>query len=135
MKKILFACGENAGRSQMAKSFFNLYAQQDHLNWVAESAGTYPADRINPVVQQVMEEKGVDLSEVKPKLFDPKKAADYEILISFGCIAKSYFSEEIQHRIKEWYLNDPRDKDPEEVRKIRDEIDERVKRLVQELEN
>lgn len=135
MKKILFACGENAGRSQMAEAFFNHYIQQKNLDWLAESAGTYPADRINPLVQQVMEEKSINLAKANPKLFDPQKAADYEKLVSFGCIVKSYFSKEIQNRIDEWHIDDPRDKNLVEVRGIRDEIDEKVRDLIKELGN
>lgn len=131
MKKILFVCAENAGRSQMAEAFFNHYAKDKNLGWTAESAGTIPAKEVNPKVIEAMREKGIDLTSAKPKRFVPEKINEYEKVISFGCLVKVVFSPDIQSRIEEWHIDDPSDKSPEEVRKIRDEVENKVVNLIE----
>ena len=71
MKKILFVCVENAGRSQMAEAFANKYGKD---KVIASSAGNKPAEKINPVVMEVLKEKGIDISMNKPKLITAKMA-------------------------------------------------------------
>ncbi|MEX1112652.1 MAG: hypothetical protein WEC84_04260 [Candidatus Andersenbacteria bacterium] len=131
MRKIMFVCAENAGRSQMAEAFFNMYVQEGDL--VAESAGTTPADAINPVAVAAMQEKGIDISSQAPKQFDPTTADQYERLISFGCLVKSAFTPDIQQRIEDWEVDDPKGKDIPAIRQIRDHIGQRVRSLVLEL--
>ena len=129
-KRIIFVCAENAGRSKMAEAFFNTIAQKKHLDWIAESAGTFPAHKINPVVAQTMEEIGITIQDTPPKLFLSERAPKYSHIISFGCIVKSAFSQEIQKRIEEWHIEDPKDKPLTEVRVIRNEVEKYVNNLL-----
>ncbi len=133
MKKVLFVCAENAGRSQMAEAFFNHYAQEKGLDWTAESAGTIPAKEVNPNVIEVMREKGIDLTSEKPKLFAPERINEYQKVISFGCLVKEFFSADVQGRIEEWHIKDPSDKSPEEIKRIRDEVENKVINLINTL--
>ena len=133
MKKVLFVCAENAGRSQMAEAFFNYYAQEKGLDWIAESAGTIPAKEVNPNVIEIMREKGIDLTSKKPKLFVPERINEYQKVISFGCLVKEFFSADVQGRIEEWHIKDPSDKSPEEIKRIRDEVENKVINLINTL--
>jgi len=131
MKKILFVCGENAGRSQMAEAFFNRYSHG--TNYQAESCGTSPAGKIHATVIEAMREKGIDLTSARSKPLDPSALEGYERIVSFGCLVKATLPEEIRGRIEDWYIEDPRDKPLEEVRIIRDEVERRVKLLIAEI--
>ena len=133
MKKVLFVCAENAGRSQMAEAFFNHYAQEKGLDWIAESAGTIPAKEVNPNVIEIMREKEIDLTSKKPKLFVPERINEYQKVISFGCLVKEFFSADVQGRIEEWHIKDPSDKSPEEIKRIRDEVENKVINLINTL--
>ena len=81
MPKVIFACVHNAGRSQMAAAFYNLLTNTSD----GISAGTQPADRVHPVVVQVMNEIGIDLSGIKPQLLTPELARSVDILVTMGC--------------------------------------------------
>ena len=133
MKKILFVCAENAGRSQMAEAFFNHYAKEKGLDWFAESAGTIPAKEINPEVAEAMKKRGINLTGKKPKLFVSEKINEYEKIISFGCLVKAAFSSEIQSRIEEWHIDDPRGKPIPEIRTIRDKVEGEILNLINTL--
>jgi len=134
MNKILFVCGENASRSQMAEAFFNLYAKKKELNWLAESAGTMPAKKINTDVMKAMAKIGLDLSDARTKIFEIKKIDEYAKIVSFGCIVKRVLPNIIQPKIDEWHIIDPHGKTLVEIRKIRDEIKNRVISLIEELQ-
>lgn len=133
MKKILFICAQNAGRSQMAAGFFN--ALERTQTWHADSAGTVPATHVHDTVNVVMEEIGISLEQAVPTLFNASTVYDYEKIISFGCVVKEFFDEPIQARIEEWSIDDPQGKDVSEVRKIRDAIRTRVIDLISQLKN
>ena len=127
MKKILFVCVENSGRSQMAEAFANKYGKD---KFVVSSAGNKPAEQINPVVVEVMKEKGIDISANKPKLLTFQMANDSDLIITMGCNDQGicpgpFFKETI-----DWKLEDPKGKPIEKVREIRDDIEHRVKNLV-----
>ena len=77
MKKILFVCVENAGRSQMAEAFANKYGK-DKL--IGSSAGNKPAEKVNPVVVEILKEEGIDISMNKPKLITSKMANEVDLL-------------------------------------------------------
>jgi protein-tyrosine-phosphatase len=130
MKKILFICAENAGRSQMSEAFFNTYKNGD---WIAESAGTIPAKEINHIVIEALKEEGIEIANKTPVLFDPSGIDSYEKIISYGCLVKEFFSQEVQVKIEEWDIDDPKDKTVEEVRSIRDKIKEKVLELIKKL--
>jgi arsenate reductase len=128
-KKVLFVCGENAARSQMAEAFFN----REAATWKAESAGTQPGKAVNPLAIEAMAEAGIDISGAVPNALDPSGLDGFERIISFGCIVKSVFP--ARDRLEEWPLEDPGQGDMELMRRIRDEIEVRVMGLVRELEH
>lgn len=126
--EVLFVCVHNAGRSQMAAALLDHHAAGRVR---VRSAGSAPAGEINPAVIAVMDELGVDLSKEfpKPLTTDAVEAAD--VVISMGCgDACPIFPSK---RYLDWELPDPNGRPIEEVRPIRDEIDERVKGLLFEL--
>lgn len=129
MRKILFVCVENAGRSQIAEAFANFYGKG---KLVAQSAGIMVADRVNPVVVEAMKEKGIDISMNKPKLLTTKMAEGANQIITMGCSAEKICPAPLLKNVIDWALEDPKDKPIEAVRKIRDEIEKRVLKLVAE---
>jgi protein-tyrosine-phosphatase len=130
-KKALFGCVHNSGRSQMAEAFFNKLAKDKAL---ALSAGTQPASAVNPVVVEAMREARINISGNKPKMltFDMVKKADRMITMGCGAEAEGVCPASFIET-EDWALEDPKDKTLEQVRKIRDEIKERVNRLVKEI--
>ena len=126
---VLFVCVHNAGRSQMAAGFLT------HLAGDAvevRSAGTAPADEVNPAVVEAMREVGVDLSAETPKVLtaDAVQASDY--VITMGCGDECPFFP--GRTYLDWELEDPAGKGVESVRPIRDEIESRVRVLLAELQ-
>jgi len=127
MKKVLFVCIENAGRSQMAEAFANRYGKD---KFIVSSAGNKPADEVNTIVVEAMKEKGIDISMNKPKLLNFQMAQENDLIITMGCNDQGmcpgpFFKETI-----DWKLEDPKGKPMEKVREIRDEIERRVKELI-----
>jgi arsenate reductase (thioredoxin) len=126
--EVLFVCVHNAGRSQMAAALVGLRSQgRIHVR----SAGSTPADEINPAVVEAIAEIGVDLEDEYPKPLtdDFVKAADVVITMGCGDACPIYPGK----RYEDWQLDDPAGQDVASVRVIRDEIDARVQRLVNEL--
>jgi protein-tyrosine-phosphatase len=130
MKKVLFVCVENAGRSQMAEAFANEYGK-DKVE--ALSAGTMPANEVNPVVLQVMLEKGFDLSKNKPKLITGQMVQEADMIIVMGCSAQGFCPAPLLNKVVDWGIEDPKDKPTENVRAIRDEIERKVRMLLSEI--
>jgi protein-tyrosine-phosphatase len=128
MSRVLFVCGENSARSQMAEAYFNDMAH----TWEAESAGTLPGAAINPLAVQAMAEDEIDISRASPQPLDLSRLDAFARIISFGCIVKSVFP--ARDRLEEWPLDDPGKGDMALMRGIRDEIKRRVSQLVAELE-
>ena len=129
--KVLFVCVHNSGRSQMAEAFFNHMAKGKAQ---AYSAGTQPADKVNPVVVEAMREVGIDISGRKPRalIMDMVKKADR--MITMGCGEEAEAVCPARYiETEDWAIEDPKSKTLELVRKIRDEIKSRVTRLVAEL--
>jgi arsenate reductase len=126
MRKVIFACVHNAGRSQMAAAFFNQLADQTKA--VAMSAGTDPGTRVHPEVQAIMQEVGIDLSNAKPQKLTQELANDASLLITMGCGDNCPYVPGL--RRDDWPLKDPKGLPVEEVRVIRDEIKERVELLL-----
>jgi len=131
MKKILFVCVENAGRSQMAEAFANQYGKG---KLAASSAGVMLSDRVNPVVVEAMKEKGIDISMNKPKLLTTRMAEQADKIITMGCSVEKFCPAPLLRNVIDWGLEDPKDKPIEEVRQIRDEIEKRVLKLILELQ-
>ena len=128
MKKVLFVCVENAGRSQIAEAFANKYGK-DRLT--ASSAGNKPADRVNPIVVQVMKEKGIDISINKPKLLTFQMAQESDLIVTMGCNDHGICPGPFFNPTIEWKLEDPKGKPIEKVREIRDQIERQVQELIE----
>ncbi len=127
MKTVIFACIQNAGRSQMAAAFFNLLA--DSTKAKAISAGTEPGLRVHPEVLSVMQEVGIDLSAAKPQKLTEELANDTSLLVTMGCGDKCPYVPGLGR--DDWPLRDPKGLPTEEVRVIRDDVRARVQRLVE----
>ncbi|MDP3719672.1 MAG: arsenate reductase ArsC [Acidobacteriota bacterium] len=127
MITVLFACVHNAGRSQIAAALFNRAA--DPVKARAISAGTQPADRVHPEVVAVMGEMGIDLSAEQPQKFTETLAAQAQWLITMGCGDECPVVPGT--RRDDWPLPDPKGQPPAIVRNIVDDIDRRVRALVQ----
>jgi arsenate reductase len=129
MACVLFVCLHNAGRSQMSQALFERAAAGRHT---ALSAGTTPAERVHPEVVEVMRELAVDLSDRSPQLLTPELAQQADVVVTMGCgDACPYISGK---RYIDWSLPDPKGRPPEQVRAIRDDIQQRVTALVAELD-
>ena len=125
MKYVLFVCTQNAGRSQMAQALFEKHGPPDIR---AESAGAEPADRVHPVVVEAMREIGVDLSSRRPKKLTLEMQLHADWAITLACGAKCPYVPSI---VEDWDVADPADRPIDEVRLIRDEIELRVKDLLE----
>jgi arsenate reductase len=121
MKKVVFACVHNAGRSQMAAAFFNAARPRDAQ---AISAGTDPGVQVHPQVVAVMREVGIDLAHAVPQKLTPELAAGASWLITMGCGDACPFVPGA--RTEDWPLADPQGQSLEAVRAIRDEVRTRV---------
>ena len=125
-KTILFVCVENAGRSQMAEGFFMKYAPEGYESL---SAGTKPISQINPLAIQVMNEIGLDISKQKSKDLTEDMMRNSDKIINMGCMDKNFCPTLFIPNVIDWGIEDPKDKPIEQVRKIRDEIERRIKEL------
>jgi len=127
MKKILFVCVENAGRSQMAEAFFRKYMPK---GFEPISAGTRPSTQVNPIVFQAMKEIGIEIDDQKPKFISQQIIDESEIAINMGCIDQEACPALFLKDILDWQISDPKGKSIEEVRKIRDQIEKKVIDLI-----
>jgi arsenate reductase (thioredoxin) len=128
LPEVLFVCVHNAGRSQMAAALLHHHAAGAVR---VTSAGSQPADQINPTVRQVMDELGIDLSQELPKKLTTDAVQAADVVITMGCgDACPIFPGK---RYLDWDLLDPAGKSVDDVRPIRDEIDTRVRALLTEL--
>ncbi len=128
MKRVLFVCVHNAGRSQMAAGYMEKLGGG---KIEVLSAGSAPKDSINPVAVEAMAEKGIDIANRKPKILSTEAVQASDVVITMGCgDACPFFPGK---RYEDWVLDDPAGKPIEEVRVIRDEIEKRVQTLVTEL--
>ena len=132
MRKILFVCVENAGRSQMAEAFAKKYGK-DKIE--ASSAGNKPAEKVNPVVVEAMKEKGIDISFNKPKMLTFQMAQDADLIVTMGCNDQGICPGPFFKPTVDWKLEDPKGRTIWKVREIRDDIEQRVLRLIGEGEN
>jgi arsenate reductase len=126
MDRVIFACRHNAGRSQMAAAFFNQMAEPARAT--AISAGTTPASRVHPEVVEVMRELGIDLASAKPELLTTELAAGTRLLVTMGCGEECPYVPGVE--VQDWPLEDPKGRPVEEVRRIREEIRQRVGALL-----
>jgi arsenate reductase len=129
MSKVLFVCKQNAGRSQMSDALFQRAANERHES---RSAGTRPAEHVHPVVAEAMREVGIDISGNHPQKLTDDLAQWADVVVTMGCGDECPYIP--GKRYIDWDLTDPADRSLEEVRRIREDIDQRVKDLVQELD-
>ena len=129
LKKVLFVCVHNSGRSQMAEAFLNHLAKG---RLVAASAGSEPAARINPTVVEAMLEVGIDIRDRKPKLLTFEMLEDADRVITMGCSVEGVCPASFVPT-EDWELTDPEGRPVEQVREIRGEIKARVEALIEEL--
>ena len=130
MKKVLFVCVENAGRSQIAEGFFKKLAPSE---CEGISAGTIPVSEINPLAVQAMKEVDIDISDNKSKLVTNEMIEESDSVVNMGCMDKESCPALFVEEIDDWDIEDPKGKSIEEIRKIRDTIETKVKKLVSEL--
>jgi protein-tyrosine-phosphatase len=129
MARVLFVCLHNAGRSQISKALFDRAANGRHE---AESAGTEPAAQLHPEVVDVMNEIGVELSARKPHKLTNEMGQWADVVVTMGCgDACPYIPGK---RYLDWNLPDPKGRPVQEVRALRDDIEQRVAELVRELD-
>ena len=126
---ILFVCVHNSGRSQMAEAFLN---RMSNGRATAQSAGTFPGDSINPTVAQAMSKLGIDLSQKRPQLLTQEMLDGAERVITMGCNVEDACPANMVVT-EDWALEDPKDRPLEDVRRIREEIRQRVEALLKEL--
>ena len=131
MKKILFVCVENAGRSQMAEAFFRKYLPS---GFEPISAGTKPTAKINPIVTQAMKEIDIDIEKNSPQNISPQMIGDAQITVNMGCMDKESCPALFLRNVTDWQIQDPKGKSIEEVRKIRDQIEQKIKEFVSQLQ-
>ncbi|MGP5524021.1 arsenate reductase ArsC [Glutamicibacter arilaitensis] len=125
---VLFVCVHNAGRSQMAAAFLS-HLSEGRIE--VRSAGSAPADSVNPAAAEAMAEVGIDMSTEIPKVLTTEAVQDSDVVITMGCgDACPFFPGK---RYEDWKLEDPAGQGVEAVRPIRDEIRERIENLISEL--
>jgi len=125
---VLFVCVRNAGRSQMAAALLERIAGDDVR---VLSAGTQPADDVHPNVVTAMREVDIDLSEAQPRRLEDATVRKADVVVTMGCGDECPFYP--GRRYEDWELPDPAGKPVEEVRGIRDEIERRVRELLDSL--
>lgn len=125
---VLFVCIHNAGRSQMAAGFLEHFGRGrvDVL-----SAGSAPKESINPIAVEAMLEKGIDITNRKPKILTKESVQASDVVITMGCGDACPFYP--GKRYEDWELDDPAGQDIQFVRKVRDKIEERVVHLLTEI--
>src|SRR3954451_13983636 len=128
LPEVLFVCVHNAGRSQMAAALLERKAEE-RVRVI--SAGSEPADRLNPAVVEAMNEIGIDISAERPKRLEDGMVREADVVITMGCgdACPIYPGK----RYEDWELEDPYGKDLETVREIRDEIARRIDTLIGQL--
>ena len=125
---VLFVCVHNAGRSQMAAGLLTHLAG-DRIE--VRSAGTQPAEQINPAAVAAMAEIGIDITAATPKVLTPESVETSDVVITMGCGDTCPYFPGVSYR--DWKLDDPAGQPVEVVRRIRDDIAERVRALIDEL--
>jgi arsenate reductase len=127
--KLLFVCVENTRRSQMAEGSANAFGQG---RLEVFSAGSSPSSRIDPLVIEVMKEKAIDLSSKRPKGLNDLPPVEMDYLVTMGC--EETCPAILAKQVVEWQIPDPKGKPIEVFREVRDDIEDKVKTLFEEIE-
>ena len=125
---VLFVCIHNAGRSQMAAGYLR-YLAGDRIE--VRSAGSMPADQINPIAVEAMREEGIDITAEQPKVLTPEAVQASDVVITMGCGDACPFYP--GKRYEDWKLDDPAGQGIDAVRPIRDDIRARIEGLIASL--
>jgi protein-tyrosine-phosphatase len=136
-KIVLFLCVHNTFRSQMTEAYFNKFAREKGLNWQAKSAGFLEAKKINEKAVILMKEEGIDISKNKPKLVNEKmiKKADKIVVVCAECEEQGLCVILPKNKnIDYWQLPNPAEMELDQAREIRNQIKEKVIKLLEELE-
>lgn len=128
MKKILFVCKGNSGRSQMAEAFFNCFCKTRE----GISAGTNPDERVHPQTVQLMKDIGMDVTKQKPKLLTDELMGKADKIIVMDSEVLETISQKYLSKVENWQIEKLLGKSQEQVKEIRDQIEERVKQLLQD---
>ena len=133
--RIAFMCVQNAGRSQMSTAFAERERERRGLDDRVEilTGGTHPADHVHDEVVDVMAEAGFDLSERTPREITPEELRACDYVATMGCSTLDVGDVGADVDVRDWALEDPDGGDPERVRAVRDEIEQRVVSLFEEL--
>lgn len=132
--RIALMCVQNAGRSQMATAFAEREREQRGLEARVEilTGGTHPADHVHEVVIEVMEEEGIDLSDRTPREITSEEMESCDYIATMGCSTLELdLSADVN--VRDWALDDPHGKELEEVRRIREEVEQKVIALFDEI--
>lgn len=134
--RIDFVCVENAGRSQMAAAFAERESEERGLTDVVEihSAGTDPADGVHPPVVEAMAEVDVDVADRSPSYVVLEDLRDSHYLVTMGCTIDEFSPSSFGVEARAWDLQNPADRDLETVRRVRDEVETKVRALFDEIE-
>lgn len=134
--KVAFVCVQNAGRSQMATAFAERERTRRGLDDDVEvvTGGTMPADHVHESVVDAMQEAGIDLSDRTPREITAEALGECDVVVTMGCSAADVCPATFTGENRDWGLDDPDELDGAGVRRVRDEIQERVVRLFDELE-
>lgn len=133
---ISFVCVQNAGRSQMATAFAERERRERGLEGevTIQTGGTDPADSVHDVVADVMSEVGIDLSDREPREITPGEIEACDLVLTMGCSAEGICPATWRGDARDWNLEDPHGRSPEDVREIREDVERRVSALFDELE-
>jgi arsenate reductase (thioredoxin) len=127
---VLFVCVEDAARSQMAEGLFRKYAPSDYEPL---RAGTVPKSQINPLSAEVMVEIGIDIGSQKPKDLNEEMIRNADKIINMRCMDKNFCPALFVPKVRDCGIEDPKGKLIEKVREIRDEIERKIKEMVEEI--
>lgn len=131
--KVAFVCVQNAGRSQMATAFAERERAERDVDVDIVTGGTMPADHVHESVVDAMQEDGIDLSDRTPREVTPAELADCDIVVTMGCDAEDVCPATFSGENRDWGLDDPDELDMDGVRRVRDEIEDRVSALFDEI--
>lgn len=132
-KVVLFICVQNSARSQIAEGFFKKYAGGEMTCY---SAGTMPADRVNPDAVFVMKEVGIDISTNKPKVITNEMIEHASLIINMGCMDNASCPAVLlqnKNSMEDWDIEDPVGKPIDKMRETRDQIERKVTSLIRQL--
>ena len=132
MTTLGFVCVQNAGRSQMATAFAERERDRRDLDWTIVTGGTRPADHVHDEVVDTMADLDIDLSDRTPREVDDAELESCDVVATMGC---STLSLDTGVDVRDWDLDDPDGRSPDEVAAIRDEVERRVVALFDELED